>query len=192
MMTRWMRMFMLAVILAGFSSVSLAEDLTLQYFLAKATSKEGDLSISEKTELLNRIEEVMGRARQTHQQLIQMMLSGDVPLPFQEGHFWMSKFKEDETSIETGFQQLKLMKDKPLLLAPPILLYKVQRDLASNFNAYNNMPSFSSFVGDVGPELELWADPVFIKLFLLPLLNSKDKEAEAKSPSKEKKPNPKK
>jgi hypothetical protein len=192
MMTRWMRMFMLAVILAGFSSVSLAEDLTLQYFLAKATSKEGDLSITEKTELLNRIEEVMGRARQTHQQLIQMMLSGDVPLPFQEGHFWMSKFKEDETSIETGFQQLKLMKDKPLLLAPPILLYKVQRDLASNFNAYNNMPSFSSFVGDVGPELELWADPVFIKLFLLPLLNSKDKEAEAKSPSKEKKPNPKK
>jgi len=191
-MTRWMRMFMLAVILAGFSSVSLAEDLTLQYFLAKATSKEGDLSITEKTELLNRIEEVMGRARQTHQQLIQMMLSGDVPLPFQEGHFWMSKFKEDETSIETGFQQLKLMKDKPLLLAPPILLYKVQRDLASNFNAYNNMPSFSSFVGDLGPELELWADPVFIKLFLLPLLNSKDKEAEAKSPSKEKKPNPKK
>jgi len=191
-MTRWMRMFMLAVILAGFSSVSLAEDLTLQYFLAKATSKEGNLSITEKTELLNRIEEVMGRARQTHQQLIQMMLSGDVPLPFQEGHFWMSKFKEDETSIETGFQQLKLMKDKPLLLAPPILLYKVQRDLASNFNAYNNMPSFSSFVGDVGPELELWADPVFIKLFLLPLLNSKDKEAEAKSPSKEKKPNPKK
>ena len=191
-MTRWMRMFMLAVILAGFSSVSLAEDLTLQYFLAKATSKEGNLSITEKTELLNRIEEVMGRARQTHQQLIQMMLSGDVPLPFQEGHFWMSKFKEDETSIETGFQQLKLMKDKPLLLAPPILLYKVQRDLASNFNAYNNMPSFSSFVGDLGPELELWADPVFIKLFLLPLLNSKDKEAEAKSPSKEKKPNPKK
>jgi len=191
-MTRWIRMFMLAVILAGFSSASLAEDLTLQYFLAKATSKEEDLSITEKTELLNRIEEVMGRARQTHQQLIQMMLSGDVPLPFQEGHFWMSKFKEDETSIETGFQQLKLMKDKPLLLAPPILLYKVQRDLASNFNAYNNMPSFSSFVGDVGPELELWADPVFIRLFLLPLLNSKDKEGEAKSPSKEKKPSPKK
>jgi hypothetical protein len=191
-MTRWMRMFMLAVILAGFSSVSLAEDLTLQYFLAKVTSNERDLSITEKTELLNRIEEVMGRARQTHQQLIQVMLSGDVTLPFQEGHFWMSKFKEDETSIETGFQQLKLMKDKPLLLAPPILLYKVLRDLASNFNAYNNMPSFSSFVGDVGPELELWADPVFIRIFLLPLLNSKDKEAEDKSPPKEKKPNPKK
>jgi len=191
-MTRWTRIMMSVAIFAGFSSVSLAEELTLQYFLARSSSQVGDLSKTEKTELLNRIEEVMGQARQTHQQLIQVMLSGDVTLPFQEGHFWMSKFKEDETSIETGFQQLKLMKDKPLLLAPPILLYKVLRDLASNFNAYNNMPSFSSFVGDVGPELELWADPVFIRLFLLPLLNSKDKEGEAKSPSKEKKPSPKK
>jgi hypothetical protein len=191
-MTRWMRLFMLVVILVSFSSVSLAEELTLQYFLAKAFSKEGDLSKTEKTELLNRIEEVMGQARQTHQQLIQVMLSGDVTLPFQEGQFWMSKFKEDEASIETGFQQLKLMKDKPSLLTPPVLLYKSLRDLASNFNAYNNMSSFSSFVGDVGPELELWADPVFIRLFLLPLLNSKDKEAEVKFPPKEKKPNPKK
>jgi hypothetical protein len=187
-----MRLFMLVVILVSFSSVSLAEELTLQYFLAKAFSKEGDLSKTEKTELLNRIEEVMGQARQTHQQLIQVMLSGDVTLPFQEGQFWMSKFKEDEASIETGFQQLKLMKDKPSLLTPPVLLYKSVRDLASNFNAYNNMSSFSSFVGDVGPELELWADPVFIRLFLLPLLNSKDKEAEVKFPPKEKKPNPKK
>jgi hypothetical protein len=191
-MTRWMRLFMLVVILVSFSSVSLAEELTLQYFLAKAFSKEGDLSKTEKTDLLNRTEEVMGQARQTHQQLIQVMLSGDVTLPFQEGQFWMSKFKEDEASIETGFQQLKLMKDKPSLLTPPVLLYKSLRDLASNFNAYNNMSSFSSFVGDVGPELELWADPVFIRLFLLPLLNSKDKEAEVKFPPKEKKPNPKK
>jgi hypothetical protein len=192
MMIRWTSGFMLMVILVGFSSVSLAEELTLQYFLAKASSQEGDLSKIEKTELLSRIEDVMGQARQTHQQLIQVMLSGDITLPFQEGQFWMSKFKEDETSIETGFQQLKLMKDKPSLLSPPILLYKVLRDLASNFNAYNNMSSFSSFVGDVGPELELWADPVFIRLFLLPLLNSKDKEAGAKSPPKEKKPSPKK
>jgi hypothetical protein len=191
-MTRWMRGLMLAVILAGFASVSLAEELTLQDFLAKVSSKEADLSKIEKTELLNRIEEVMGQARQTHQQLIQVMLSGDITLPFQEGQFWMSKFNEDETSIETGFQQLKLMKDEPSLLAPPLLLYKVLKDLASNFNAYNNTSLFSSFVGDVGPELELWADPVFIRLFLLPLLNSKDKEAEAKSSSKEKKPNPKK
>ena len=191
-MTRWTRIMMSVAIFAGFSSVSLAEELTLQYFLARSSSQVGDLSKTEKTELLNRIEEVMGQARQTHQQLIQVMLSGDVTLPFQEGQFWMSKFKQDETSIEAGFQQLKLMKDKPSLLAPPILLYKVLRDLASNFNAYNNMSSFSSFVGDVGPELELWADPVFIRLFLLPLLNSKDKEAEAKAPPKEKKPSPKK
>lgn len=191
-MTRWMRIFMVALILAGFSSMSRAEELTLQYFLSKASLREGGLSKIEKTELLNRIEDVMGKARQTHQQLILVMLSGDVTLPFQEGQFWMSKFKEDEISIETGFQQLKLMKEKPSLLGPPVLLYKVLRDLASNFNAYNNMSSFSTFVGDVGPELELWADPVFIKLLLLPLLDSKDKEAEAKSPSKEKKPNPKK
>ena len=104
----------------------------------------------------------------------------------------MSKFKEDEASIGTGFQQLKLMKERPLLFAPPVLLYKSLRDLASNFNAYNNTSYFSSFVGDIGPELELWADPVFIRLFLLPLLNSKDKEAEVKFPPKEKKPNPKK
>jgi len=191
-MIRWMRSFMLAVILIGFSSVSLAEELTLPSFLTRVSSNEGDISKTEKTELLSRIEEVIGRARQTHQQLIQVMLSGDITLPFQEGQFWMSKFKEDEASIETGFQQLKLMKDRASLLAPPFLLYKSLRDLASNFNAYNNMSSFSSFVGDVGPELELWADPVFLRLFLLPLLNSKDKEAEAKLPSKEKKPNPKK
>ncbi len=191
-MIRWMRSFMLAVILIGFSSVSLAEELTLPSFLTRVSSNEGDISKTEKAELLSRIEEVIGRARQTHQQLIQVMLSGDITLPFQEGQFWMSKFKEDEASIETGFQQLKLMKDRASLLAPPFLLYKSLRDLASNFNAYNNMSSFSSFVGDVGPELELWADPVFLRLFLLPLLNSKDKEAEAKLPSKEKKPNPKK
>ena len=191
-MIRWMRSFMLAVILIGFSSVSLAEELTLPSFLTRVSSNEGDISKTEKAELLSRIEEVIGRARQTHQQLIQVMLSGDITLPVQEGQFWMSKFKEDEASIETGSQQLKLMKDRASLLAPPFLLYKSLRDLASNFNAYNNMSSFSSFVGDVGPELELWADPVFLRLFLLPLLNSKDKEAEAKLPSKEKKPNPKK
>jgi hypothetical protein len=116
------------------------------------------------------------------------MLSGDIILPFQEGQLWMSKFKEDEISIETGFRQIKLMRDKPSLLAPPVLLYKSLRDLASNFNAYNNMAPFSSFVGDVAPDLELWADPVFMKLLLLPVLTAKDKETEARSPSKEKKP----
>jgi hypothetical protein len=65
MMTRWMRSFILAMILVSFSSVSLAEELTLQYFLTKAFSKEEDLSKIENTELLNRIEEVMGQARQT-------------------------------------------------------------------------------------------------------------------------------
>jgi hypothetical protein len=41
-------------------------------------------------------------------------------------------------------------------------------------------------VGDFAPEMELWADPVFYKLYLLPLARSKDVEKEL--PQKEKKP----
>jgi len=65
--------------------------------------------------------------------------------------------------------------------------------LAENFNAYNNVPSFSAWVGDLAPEMELWTDPVFYQLYLLPLARAKDKEAESKPPQpqpapKEKKP----
>jgi hypothetical protein len=63
------------------------------------------------------------------------------------------------------------------------------KDLSSNFNAYNNMPSFSALVGDLAPEMELWADPVFYKLYVVPLARSKD--VEMKAPLKEKKPGPK-
>jgi hypothetical protein len=63
------------------------------------------------------------------------------------------------------------------------------KNLSSNFNAYNNLPSFSALVGDVAPEMELWADPVFYKLYLIPLARSKD--VEMKVPQKEKKPAPK-
>jgi hypothetical protein len=59
-------------------------------------------------------------------------------------------------------------------------------DLSENFNAYNNLPSFSALVGDLAPEMELWADPVFYKLYLLPLARSKD--GETKVPQREKKP----
>jgi len=44
-------------------------------------------------------------------------------------------------------------------------------------------------VGDLAPEIELWADPVFYKLYLLPIARSKD--VETKVPQKEKKPAPK-
>jgi hypothetical protein len=40
-------------------------------------------------------------------------------------------------------------------------------------------------VGDVAPELEFWTDPVFYKLYLLPLAQSRS--VETKSPSKERK-----
>jgi hypothetical protein len=49
------------------------------------------------------------------------------------------------------------------------------------------MPLFSAFVGDLAPDIELWADPVFYKLYLLPLAHSKDGEEKIPSP-KEKKP----
>jgi hypothetical protein len=50
------------------------------------------------------------------------------------------------------------------------------------------MPSFSASVGDLAPELELWADPVFYQLYLLPLARLKD--VEKGPPPKEKKPTP--
>jgi hypothetical protein len=84
-----------------------------------------------------------------------------------------------------------LLREKPNHLVASIKLYKSLKDLSENFNAYNNMPSFSALVGDLAPEMELWADPVFYKLYLLPLARSKDVELrvpqkEKKAPSKEK------
>jgi hypothetical protein len=71
-------------------------------------------------------------------------------------------------------------------LVASIRLYKSLKDLSSNFNAYNNMPSFSALVGDLAPDMELWVDPVFYKLYLLPLAHLKD--AGKVFPQKEKKP----
>jgi hypothetical protein len=48
------------------------------------------------------------------------------------------------------------------------------------------MPSFSALVGDLAPDMELWVDPVFYKLYLLPLAHLKD--AGKVFPQKEKKP----
>jgi hypothetical protein len=48
------------------------------------------------------------------------------------------------------------------------------------------MPLFSALVGDLAPEMELWADPIFYKLYLLPLARLKD--VEVKSPQRDKKP----
>jgi hypothetical protein len=88
-------------------------------------------------------------------------------------------------------QQLKLLKEKPNHLAGSIKLYKSLRDLSVNFNAYNNMPLLSAYVGDLAPEIELWADPVFYKLYLLSLAASRDREMDKELPKTEKKPAPK-
>jgi hypothetical protein len=88
------------------------------------------------------------------------------------------------------------LREKSTHLLASIKLYKSLNDLSKNFNAYNNMPSFSALVGDFAPEMELWADPVFYKLHLLPLAHLRDKEMktpqkEKKTTSSEKKPTPK-
>jgi hypothetical protein len=78
------------------------------------------------------------------------------------------------------------LREKPNHLVSSIRLYKSLKELSSNFNAYNNIPSFSALVGDLAPEIELWADPIFYKLYLLPLAHLKD--VETKPTQKEKKP----
>ncbi|PIX24947.1 MAG: hypothetical protein COZ69_04695 [Deltaproteobacteria bacterium CG_4_8_14_3_um_filter_45_9] len=174
------------ILFLGLASLGQAEDYHLQYFISKASSKAIELSKKEKTELLNHLDEVMKQAQRIRTKLIQAIQTGETDVRYQEGKFWISKLEEDQESIETGIQQIKLLREKPSHLVPSIKLYKSLKDLSSNFNAYNNLPSFSALVGDLAPEMELWADPVFYKLYLLPLAHSK--EAMTKIPPKEKRP----
>ena len=170
------RFFGLVVLFLGLVSFGFAEDYPLQYFLTKISSQTNELTQNEKTELLNRVDEVFQQAQQIHSKLIQTIQTGEMEIRYQEGKFWMSKLEEDKGSIENGIQQLKLLREKPTHLVASIKLYKSLKDLSSNFNAYNNMPSFSALVGDHAPEMELWADPIFYKLYLLPLAKMKDVE----------------
>jgi hypothetical protein len=173
------------ILFLGLASLGHTEDFSLQYFLAKASTKEYEPSKKEKAELLDRMNEMLEKTQQVHKNLVQAIQGGEITMEYQEGRFWMAKLEEDRGSIETGIQQLKLLKEKPNHLAGSIKLYKSLRDLSVNFNAYNNMPLLSAYVGDLAPEMELWADPVFYKLYLLSLAVLKDKETE---PGKEKKP----
>ena len=163
-----------------------AEEYYLQYFLSKASSKTIELSKKEKADLLNQLNGVIKQAQGIRTKLIQALQTGETDVRYQEGKFWVSKLEEDQESIETGIQQVKLLKEKPNHLVASIRLYKSLKDLSENFNAYNNLSSFSALVGDLAPEMELWADPVFYKLYLLPLARSKD--IEIKGTPKEKKP----
>ena len=181
----------LLFLVLALSSVVFAEDYDLPFFLGKVSSKEGVLSKNERVELLSRIEKMTERAQDIRAKLTQGIQAGEVDVRYQEGNFWISKLERDGISIEKVLQEVKLLKDKPSLLVSSVVLYKSLKDLSENFNAYNNMPSFSAWVGDLAPEMELWADPVFYQLYLLPLARAKDKEAEPKPPQpaqKEKKP----
>jgi hypothetical protein len=182
--------FLLGVILFfGLASFGYPEDYHLQYFLSKASIKTIELSKKEKAELFNQLEDVMKQAQQIGTKLVQAIQTGETDVRYQEGRFWISKLEADQESIQTGIQQIKLLREKPGHLVASIRLYKSLKDLSDNFNAYNNMSSFSALVGDLAPEMELWADPVFYKLYLLPLAHLKD--VAVKSPQKEKKPAPK-
>lgn len=180
------------ILFLSWVSLGFAEDYTLQYFLAKASGKEYELSKKEKTELLNRTNEMLEKAQQVHKNLVQAIQVGEITMEYQEGRFWMAKVEEDRTSITTGMEQLKRLEEKPNELAGSIKLYKCLRDLSANLNAYNNMAPLSSYVGDLAPEIELWADPVFYKLYLLPLAVSRDRDMDKKPSRTKKKPVPKK
>jgi len=174
------------VLFFGLASLGRAEDFSLQYFLSKATSKTIELSKKEKAELFKQLDGVMKQAQGIRTQLIQAIQTGETDVRYQEGKFWMSKLEEDQGLIETGMEQIRSLKEKPTRLVSSVKLYKSLKDLSEHFNAYNNLPSFSALVGDLGPEIELWADPVFYKLYLLPLARLKD--IEEKMPQGEKKP----
>ena len=168
------------------SSAVFAADYDLQYFLVKTDSKENGLSKTERAGLLRCIEEVLEQAQRIRGKLIQGIRAGEFNVRYQEGTFWLSKLEEDGGLIETAVDQIRLLRDKPTLLVPTVGVYKALKDLSMNLNAYNNMPSFSRAVGDLAPEMELWADAVFYQLYLLPLARVRDKEMEARPPPKEK------
>ncbi|MGQ9645612.1 MAG: hypothetical protein ACUVWO_03610 [Thermodesulfobacteriota bacterium] len=188
---RYKSFFLISIVLfLSWTSVAFPNEYTLQSFLSKASIKNYELSKEEKTELFNRMEEILERIKRVHRSLVQAIQGGEITMEYQEGKFWMAKLEEDRGSIESGIEQIKLLKEKAGPITPSIELYKALRDLSVNFNAYNNMALFSAYVGDLAPEIGLWADPVFYKLSLLPLAASKDREVKKEPPAKEKKPAP--
>lgn len=182
----WRRVIGWAPLFLLLTSGSFADEYPLRFFMEKSSLKNYELSKKERTELLNRVENMLEKAREIQLRLTRLIQGGDTDIKYQEGKFWMSKLEEDQGSIDSGAQQLNLLKEKPMQLVAAIKLYKSLKDLAFHFNLYNNNPSFSSCIGDVAPEIELWADPVFYKLYLLPLAQAKSWDA--KTPGKEKKP----
>jgi hypothetical protein len=167
------------------TSAPFAEDYSLRYFMEKSSLNLYELSKKERIELLDRVETMLEKSKEIQLSLTRTIQGGETDIKYQEGRFWLSKLEEDQKAIDSGAWQLKVLSEKPMQLVAAIRLYKALRDLAFHFNTYNNVSSFSAFVGDVAPELELWADPVFYRLYLLPLAQVKSQET--KTPSREKK-----
>lgn len=185
------------IILLVSAPLSHGEDYDLQYFLTKASAKPDGLSTKEKMELFNRLEEVIQRAQRIRTNLLQALQTGEMDIRYQEGEFWATKLEKDQESIDMGIEQVRLLREKPTHLVASIKLYKSLKDLSTHFNAYNNMPFFSAWVGDLAPEIELWADPIFYQLHLLQIASLKEVEIKPppkgkKTPPKEKKPSIKK
>jgi hypothetical protein len=135
------------------------------------------------------------QVKQGNADMMKAIQSGEIEILYHDGNFWVSKLEEDKRSISSGTEQIRILKEKLTNLMASVILFKNLKDLASNLSSYNNMPSFSAYVGDLAPELELWTDPVFYQLYLLPLAKLKNVEpkiAEPKpAPSPEKKSVPK-
>ncbi len=184
----WKWMIGLSLLCLVWTSAGFSEEYSLQYFLEKSSSRTYELSKKEKGELLSQIERVLEQAKQIQLRLSRALQGGETDIKYQDGKFWMSQLDEDQGSIDAGAQQLKILREKGANLVAAIKLYKSLKDLSFHFNAYNNTPSFSAFVGDVAPEPELWGDPVFYRLYLLPLAQARTAE---KTPAKEKKQEPK-
>ena len=180
----WKMVLGFSLVFSLMASVSVAEEYQLQYFLEKSSMKTYDLSKRERTELLNRIERVLEQTKEIQLRLSRAIQAGETDVKYQEGRFWMARLEEDQGSIDSGARQLNILREKPTQLVAAIKLFKSLKDLAFHFNTYNNMPSFSASVGDVAPELELWADPIFYRLYVLPLARN----LETKTPKKDKKP----
>ena len=181
----WKMVFTFVLFYSVMVSVSPAEDFSLQYFLEKTSLKTYDLSKRERTALLNQIERMLEQAKEVQLRLSRALQGGETGINYQEGKFWMSKLTEDQASIESGAQQLKILREKPMQLTAAIKLYKSLKDLSFHFNSCNNLPSFSAYIGDVAPEMELWTDPIFYKLYVLPLAQARTQET--KIPTKERK-----
>lgn len=164
--------------------VEASEDYSLSFFLGRVLNKGEELSKKEKGELLNQVQGLFERMGRVFEKLVQVTQDRETGFRYDEGKFWMSKLERDRESIEIGARQVKLLGEKPNHLIASITVYKAMRDLADSLSAYNQVPPFCPYVGDLASEVELWADPAFYRGYLLPLAKLKD--VELKPPQKEK------